>query len=264
MRYIIRTISVWSAFKFGVVIGGVVSLFPCLTIGLALRLAVHSLRNWLESWLSLEIPVVGSYSLLDAVNLQDFLTRLQQFDDRSWMMTLLLLLLIMLFSGLIIGLVSAFGAVIYNLVASFTGGVSVQADALDVLLSAAHPAPIPVSIPALPPSGGAYPSITPATSGQPSPAPVAQPARWLVAQATQHRWPIDQVETRIGSGLSNQIVLDGLSVNHSAIRWENGRFILYDYSGGQTWVNGRSLVGPNMIKSGFQIRMANQEFTFQS
>jgi hypothetical protein len=259
MRYIIRNISVWSAFKFGIVIGGVLSFFPGLTIGLILRSVVHSLSSWLESWLSLDIPVVGSYSLLDAVNLQDFLTGLQQFDDRSWLMTLLLVLLIVFFGGLIVGLLSALGAVIYNLVAALTGGMIVQADAL----GAHTPAPIPLSVPAPLPSGGAYPPV--AASVPPvRPAPAAEPAGWLVAQATQHRWPIGQSETRIGSGLSNQIVLDGLSVNHAAIRWENGRFILHDYSGGQTWVNGRSLVGPNMIKSGFQIRLANQEFLFQS
>lgn len=265
MRYTIRTINVWSAFKFGTVIGGVVSLFPSLTIGLALRSAVHSLRTWLESWLSLDIPVIGSYSLLNAVNLQGFLTRLQQFDDRSWLMTLLLVLLIILFGGLIIGLLSALGAVIYNLVASLTGGMIVQADMLDGSLPVAHSAHPPTPVPVPLPSGGTYPSaVSPLPPAQPMPAPQVEPAGWLVAQATQHRWPIGQGETRIGSGLSNQIVLDGLSVNHALIRWENGRFILHDYSGGQTWVNGRSLVGPNMIKPGFQIRLANQEFLFQS
>lgn len=262
MRYTIRSISPWSVFKFGVVIGGVLSLFPGLAIGIALRSAVHSLRMWLESWFSLDIPVVGSYSLLDVVNLQDFLARLQQFDDRSWLMTLLLVLLIVFFGGLIIGLLSSLGAVVYNLVTSITGGMIVQADALDELLPAAL-APTPVPIPAPQPSGGAYPPVVVPTP-QARPAPAAEPAGWLVAQATQHRWPIGQGETRIGSGLSNQIVLDGLAVSHAAVRWENGRFILHDYSGGQTWVNGRSLVGPNMIKPGFQIRLANQEFLFQS
>lgn len=262
MRYTIRSISPWSMFKFGVVIGGVLSLFSGLTIGIALRSAVHTLRMWLESWLSLDIPVVGSYSLLDAVNLHDFLARLQQFDDRSWLMTLLLVLLIVFFGGLIIGLLSALGAVVYNLVTSVTGGMIVQADALDELLPAAL-VPTPVPMPAPQSSGGAYPPVVVPTP-QARPAPTAEPAGWLVAQATQHRWPIGQGETRIGSGLSNQIVLDDLAVSHAAVRWENGRFILYDYSGGQTWVNGRALVGPNMLKPGFQIRLGNQEFLFQS
>ena len=103
---------------------------------------------------------------------------------------------------------------------------------------------------------GTLPPSTPVSGGGTS--------GWLIAQTTGQRWPISQGETRIGSGPDNHIILDGIAVNHAIIKVESGRFVLYDYSGGQTFVNGRSLIGPNMLKSGFQIRFVNQEFLFQS
>lgn len=264
MHYTIQNINVWSAFKFSSVIGCILGFFPGLTISLTLRSVINSLLGWLQSWLVLDVPLVGSYSLLDAVNLQNFLSQLQRWDRRSWLLVLLLTLLSMVIGGLVTGLLSALGAAIYNLVAAFSGGIVVQADTLDNALFAIEPV-TPALSPSLPPiQGSGYPPVS---------LPSAPPAKrshdegvggWLIAQATQQHFFIGREETCIGSGPNNQIVLVGLAVNHAAIRWENGRFILYDYSGGQTWVNGRALVGPNMIKEGFQIRLGNQEFLFQA
>lgn len=259
MRYTIQNITPWSAMKIGGVVGGVLGFFPGFTLGMTIRSLVHTLRVWLESWLRLDIPLVGSYSLLDAVNLGDFLSRLQCWDDRSWLLVLFLLLLSMVLGGVVGSLLSGLAALIYNLVASVSGGLVVQAEALREVGRAAE---FPVKERA---GGENNRSLT--TPSVTTPAPPASPegsgGGWLIAQPTQQRWSISQGETRIGSGPGNQIVLGGLAANHAAIRWENGRFILYDYSGGQTWVNGRSLVGPNMLKSGFQIRFGNQEFLFQ-
>jgi hypothetical protein len=268
MRYTIRHISAWSAFKFGGVIGGLLGVFPGFTMGLAIRSLVRTLRVWLESWLSLDIPVLGSISLLDAVRLNDLLSRLQLWDGRGWLLVLLLTLLALVGGGLTTGLLSGLAAVVYNLAAAVSGGVVVRAEALDGAGAlAGAPAPPPPT-PAYPAARDSYPPALPQEPpipASPGMAPISRdgPAGWLIAQSTQRRWPIGHGETRIGSGSHNHIVLDGLAVNHAAIRWEGSRFVLHDFSGGQTWVNGRSLVGPNMIKAGFQIRLANQEFLFQ-
>lgn len=262
MRYSIRHIKIWSAFKFGGAIGGILFFFLGLAMGLTTRLLVHTLRTWLESWFSLEI-LGHSFTLLEPLRLNDFLALLQKWDSRSWFLVLFLVFLNMLGGSLIIGLLSALSAIIYNVIATVSGGLVVQAEVLhDVGAVASFPPPTPAPPFGSPVSGDSFRPMVSTASAPPSRG--GEAAGWLVAQATQQRWPINMGETRIGSGPNNQIVLGGLAINHAAIRWENGLFILYDYSGGQTWVNNHSLVGPNMLKPGFQIRLANQEFLFQA
>ncbi len=270
MRYTIQNINAWSAFKFGSVIGGVLGLFPGLTVGLTLRALIQGLLTWLESWLTLDIPVVGSYSLLDAVNLKDFVAQLQQWNSRGWLLVLLLLLSSMVVGGLVTGVLSSLGAAVYNLVATFSGGLVLRADTMDIsVVSAEVPASMPATFPTSPMPSSNYPQAAVKQGEQLPNTSAAKPPSgegavgWLFSQATQQHFPIGRGETLIGSGFNNQIVLDGLATNHAAIRWENGRFVLYDFSEGQTWVNGRSLVGPNMSKAGFQIRLGNQELLFQ-
>ena len=267
MPYTIRNINAWSAFKFGGVIGGIVFFFPGLAMGVTIRLLVSTLRTWLESWLTLNLPVLGSISLLDVVKLNDFLARLQQWDSRSWVLVLLVLLVSMVGGGLVMSLLCALGAAVYNLVATVSGGIVVEAEMHNGMRTIVDsPLPAPAAMPVAPATEGEYASVPPPMAAVPPTAPLAseEAAGWLVAQTTQHRWPVGRGETHIGSGPHNQIRLDGLAMNHAIIRWEDGRFILYDYSGGQTWVNGRSLVGPNMLKAGFQVRLANQDFLFQT
>jgi len=269
MRYTIQNINAWSTFKFGAVIGCVLGFFPGFTLGMTLRSLIHGLTAWLQSWLVLDVPLLGSYSLLDAVNLQNFLSQLQRWDRRSWLLVLLLTLLSIVMGGLLTGFFSAVAAALYNLIASFSGGIVVQADTLEnsfFTIASASPSVLPPVAPVSPTpiSSPPPPVVTPPSKPSVNPPPDEKVGGWLIAQATQQHFPVGRAETRIGSGPDNQIVLDGLAVNHAVIRWENGRFILYDYSGGQTWVNGRALVGPNMIKAGFQIRLGSQEFLFQA
>jgi hypothetical protein len=260
MQYIIQNINAWSAFKFGGVIGGILSFLPGLVMGLTVRALTRTMRTWLESWFSLDLPLVGNYSLLEALRLNEFLARLQYWDDRSWLLVVMIILLSMVGGGVIMALLGALGAAVYNLVAALSGGLVVQAQRLEGIPSGAAMA-TPMAAPGQPALAANYPQ---AASPAPASPAAAEPAAWLTAQSTQHSWPIGQGETRIGSGPDNQVRLNGLAVNHAAIRWENGRFILHDFSGGQTWVNGRSLMGPNMLKDGFQIRLASQEFLFRS
>lgn len=259
MHYTIKSISIWSALKFGGVIGVVLGFFPGLTLGLTLRSLVRTLRGWLESWFSLDIPIMGSISLLDAVRLGDFLTRLRTWDDRGWLMVLFLTLLAMVVGGILLAFFSALGAFVFNLVSAFSGGLIVEAETLDGSL--APPGRTPEYFVESP--GATLPAMQQQERSLYSPSSGDRVIGHLVDPITQQSWPVSQGETRIGSSPDNQIVLGGLAATHALIRWENGRFILYDYSGGQTWVNGRSLVGPNMLKPGFQIRLGAQEFLFQ-
>jgi hypothetical protein len=277
MRYTIKYISALSAFKFGSVVGTAVGFPPGLFLGLLLRYVIHTVRVWLESWLRISIPVVGDISLLDATSLSSFLTSLQRLDDRSFLLVLTITLAVMIIGGLLIGLLAALGAAVYNLVAGISGGLEIKAEALNATalpaLSAASAMPIPspgglpAPIPMQAVHSSAYPpgpfSSPPSHKPDLPPSPADFAGNWLVGTASQQRWPVAMGLTRIGSAISNHIVVDGMAANHAEIRWENGRHVLYDLSGGQSWVNGRQINGANMLKPGFQLRLGNCDFLFQ-
>jgi pSer/pThr/pTyr-binding forkhead associated (FHA) protein len=68
--------------------------------------------------------------------------------------------------------------------------------------------------------------------------------------------------TAIGRSADNDIVLDapGVSAHHAEVRYEAGRYILYDRgSTNGTFVNGRRISGPNMIKGGWTVKVGEIE-----
>lgn len=256
-HYEIRRISALSALKIGVLVGSVASLLPGFLLGLLLRWGVGTLRGWLESWTALTIPLTEvRFSLVDAMQLTDLLSRLQQFDERGVLLVVLVLLVALVLGGLLNGLFWWATAVLYNLITAVVGGLVVDMQGPG---AAVAPPVHPGSTFRLEPSPPAPPTPTPI------PAPVAVSAVWLVsAQQAGARWPLAAGSTTIGSAPGNQIMLPGLAARHAEIRLENGRYILYDFSQGQTWVNGRALTAPNMLKPGFRVRLGSQEFLFQS
>jgi pSer/pThr/pTyr-binding forkhead associated (FHA) protein len=52
-----------------------------------------------------------------------------------------------------------------------------------------------------------------------------------------------------------------LAAHHAEIRFENNRYILYDLSSGNSWVNGRQITA-NMLKDGFTVRLDSTELIF--
>lgn len=66
----------------------------------------------------------------------------------------------------------------------------------------------------------------------------------------------------VGSAPSCDIQVSGLAPIHAEIRLENNRYILYDMSGGQTWVNDRQVTTANLLKEGFRVRLGAHEFSF--
>ena len=262
MQYTIRSINIGSAFKFGSIVGMVIGLPPGIFWGFFLRYIVNGMRVWLESWLALDLPILGQVSLLDALHLRDFLALLQQLDDRSLLFVITVTLSVMVGGGIILGVLIALGAVVYNLVAGISGGLTVQADMLNGA---------PVTAPALAAMRvgqvSAYPlpgqPAVPHQSTVPIPAAELGGNNWLIATAGQQRWMVPSGFTRIGSAPGNDVVLPGLAGKHAEIRWEDGRHILHDFSNGQTWINGRQINAPNMLKSGFQIRLGAHELLFE-
>jgi len=124
-----------------------------------------------------------------------------------------------------------------------------KSGAVPVRPSAAQPVPSPVVSP---------PPV------QPLPvAPVPFPAvLWLIDQSTSRRYALRPGITTIGRSGDNDIVLDapGVSAHHAEIRYENGHYVLHDKgSTNGTFVNGRRIGGPNMIKAGWSVRLGDVE-----
>ena len=98
--------------------------------------------------------------------------------------------------------------------------------------------------------------------------PAAQPGQpecngWLVsAQAPGRPWGLRAGVTRIGSAQDNDIALPALAAHHAEVHLEANRYILYDLSGGQVWVNDRVIQGKNMLKEGFRVRIGGYELTY--
>ncbi len=255
MQYTIKKIGVWSAFKFGTVIGIVLGFLHGFATGMTARWVIAGLREWLDSWLSISVPIMGDLALLDALMLGNFAEMLQKLDDSSLFMVVGITLAFTMFGGFIVGLLTVLIALIYNVVAAFSGGLEVQADTMGGVPQTAVSNPNPITIPTRSPKRTA--AVPPA-----APPPVQpQTSAWLVSKNERH--PILPDGVRIGSAPDNQLCLSGLSPYHAQIQMEGGRYILHDLSGGQSWVNGRLLSAPNMLKDGFRVRLGNQEFVFQ-
>lgn len=180
-------------------------------------------------------------------------------------------------------------AVIYNLIASITGGLQFQISSPLAIgnpqlgaAAAATPVFNPPSAPS--PSASSYTPLPPANPPanpfpmQPAPmpqtpaptfqaAPIAQTSPWLVGITNPMlRVELSRPVTRIGSANGNDLVVPSARVaaHHAEIRIENGRYILHDVSNGiGISVNGRAIQGSNMLKNNFQIVLGDMTFVFQ-
>jgi hypothetical protein len=92
-----------------------------------------------------------------------------------------------------------------------------------------------------------------------------RPSAWLslLADPTR-RWPVCQGFTRVGSDPVSEVQLPSGMACHAEIRYEQGRYILYDLSGGQTWVQNRPVAGRHLLKDGFRLRFGNVEMIFKN
>jgi pSer/pThr/pTyr-binding forkhead associated (FHA) protein len=129
------------------------------------------------------------------------------------------------------------------------------AEAAAPALSPAMPAPPAASWPG-PQPGASFPA------GLPAPAAIGA-ALWLVSAQTGERWELRPDVTTIGRAPDNAIVLAGPTISgyHAEVRYENGRYVLYDKnSRNGTFVNGRRITGPNLIKAGWRVTIGDVEF----
>ena len=233
-NYAIRHVSLLSAFRFGFVIG-VTSLFmPGLLAGLMAWLVADWFKLWIDSWpafsrLGFEIR------LLELLNLTTFVTWLDRINGWGWRLPLLVALGVMGIGGVSSGLTTVLSAATYNFLAALSGGLVVELAEV----------------------------VAPALLRQPAPAIAPLTGPMLSAGNGQH-WPLSPAGLTLGSAPTSTIVLPGLHPHHAEIRFENNAYyVLYDLSGGQTWVDDRQIHGANLLKPGFRIRVGAYELLFQ-
>ena len=85
---------------------------------------------------------------------------------------------------------------------------------------------------------------------------------WLADAQTGLRYGLQAGVTTIGRAPDNNIVLGGTTVSgyHAEVRYENGQYVLYDKnSRNGSFVNGRRISAPNLIKPGWRITIGDIE-----
>lgn len=115
-------------------------------------------------------------------------------------------------------------------------------------------------------------SVQPSQPAPPSPAffpaapqAVATPgtvALWLADTQTGQRYDLQADVTTIGRAPDNNIVLSDTTVSgsHAEIRCESGQYVLFDKnSRNGSFVNGRRITVPNLVKPGWRIAIGDVE-----
>lgn len=265
-KYAIRHISVRSALLYGFILGCVLSVLPGLFLGIVLHELVAALVDALST--GLFVPDLGPLTNLRAM---------------GWTLPWRTMFLLTITSGIFSAFSCALGALIYNLVASIGGGLTVTTELLDLPSAtaiAAAPtvgnAPTITATPtgttqaatlpakALVQSAGVGPQSTGRSMHSPSTG-TDRPEFWLMLRKQpERRWPVQRALTTLGSTPSCDVCLPGLASRHAEIRVDGGRYILFDLSGGDCWVNGRQITTANMLKEGFVIRFGEDELIFGS
>jgi hypothetical protein len=267
--YILHRISLLSAFKFGFLIG-LITLFLPVVVGTLIAWGIISdLATWMAgltySFGVAGIPDIDGVKLLKAEAAFDLL---KSWAALSTWQVLLLALGFWLALSILNGLWAMLAAASFNGLAALAGG-------LNLTLSEG------VVQPVAQPKVGAQPvkrrivwqwpfqiKQTP-QSPAPLPQPVAGPAVAVSGPRLEISAPRPQVVAiakpvvLIGSDPAADIRLDGLLPRHAQLRLENGRYILQDFSGGQTWVQGRPIAGLNMVKDGFTVQLGQWTMVFR-
>jgi hypothetical protein len=131
MKLAIRRISLQSLGKTGCFLGVVLACLPSLLCGVLGMGIVQVLRHWLEGWQEISINLLGkeiaSFDLVHLLGLTEFLKWLQTIGGASWLVVALVGLVLGLFAGLVLATITVLAGLAYNLLASATGGVVVDA-----------------------------------------------------------------------------------------------------------------------------------------
>jgi hypothetical protein len=269
--YTVHRISSLPLFNLGFLVGAVGSFFPIATAILLIKWGIYSLAAWMndltykvEFPIKSPIPGVDFPSIvikpLELLKLQDVQSQLQNIGDTAWFKVILLILGLTILAGLYFGVIALIAGEAFNLASAIFGRLKLKLS--DAGMAPAQPAPgqpWPVVPPAPNPEQRPLPS-SPIPNPQ-SPAPTGP--RLEITQPIQKAVPVTTPVMIIGSDPGCHLQLNGLMPRHAQISLEQGRYILYDFSQGQSQVQGQIVRGPNMLKDGFLIHLGQYAITFR-
>jgi hypothetical protein len=248
--YTLHRLDLFSLFKFGFFSGLIASLPPICILTLLAWSIVVSMAKWLGNLTyTIPIPFPGISGIsVDGVELlhaRDLLTILEVWAALSWLRGMLLVVGLTFAAGLWMGLTAVISGLAFNLLAALSGGLQMTLSerVLQVL-------------PGLPvPEGAAVPGI-------PVPQPQQTGPRLEINSPIQRIVPITREVTLIGSGPECDLSLDDLQTRHAQLSYENGRYILRDFSQGKSQVQGHIVQGMNMVRDGFVLQLGQYTMTF--
>jgi hypothetical protein len=264
--YIVHRISSLPLFNLGFLVGAVGSFFPIATAILLIKWGISSLATWMndltytvEFPIKSPLPGVNFPSIevkpLELLKLQDVQTQLQNIGDTAWFKVILLILGLTILAGLYFGVIALIAGEAFNLASAIFGRLKLK---LSDAGSMAPVQPIPAQpFPIVPPAP--YPQ-TPIPNPQ---TPALTGPRLEITQPIQKTVPVTTPVMIIGSDPGCHLQLNGLMPRHAQISLEQGRYILYDFSQGQSQVQGQIVRGPNMLKDGFLIHLGQYAITFR-
>ena len=171
------------------------------------------------------------------------LNSLEAIANLGWLQIILYIFVFTLLAGIWTALVGVVSGLAFNLLAWLTGGLQISLSEDAVQGQSRSPKALP------------KPPV-------PTPAPVQGP-RLKITDPIQRVIPITSQVTLIGSGPDCGIRLEGLQPEHAQLSYEEGRYLLRDFSQGSTMVQGRLINGVNMVKDGFLIQIGPYHMVFR-
>ena len=130
MKVAIRRVSLRSLAKVGCLLGVAAAFLPSLLCGLAAIAALHAGARWLGSWQDLALPLWGQeiarIDLIQSLGLERVLSGLQTATTVSGAVLFLGVMSLALLSGALLALIVGLVGLVYNLLASATGGLVVE------------------------------------------------------------------------------------------------------------------------------------------
>ncbi len=254
-QYTIRHFHYLPALKFGCLVGAIGLSLPALLAGVAAGRRIGGLREWLEANALLDLPgILPDLDLLTILGLRDTFTRLQGWDDLGMLLVLGIALTLVLGGAVWFAIAALLSAMVYNVVATVTGGLTFSADTAGQVAAVSAPeaslkAPYLVNRPDDQQRAfwGVMEAIVPAAG-----------------LARQQQWLLSGDQVTLGSSGDNTIVISGLAGHHAEIYRREEGFALYDRSGGQSWLNGRAVGNGAWLREGDTVRLGSLEFTFHT
>lgn len=143
MKVAIRRVGLGSLGRMGCLLGVVAAFLPSLLCGLSSLGLAALVYRWLQSWQEVPISLLGqeitTFDFVELLGLERLMQVLQVVTSASGAVLALSVLALALCSGLLLALIIVFVGLAYNGLASATGGVVVEMQALPAKAPSAAP-----------------------------------------------------------------------------------------------------------------------------